>query len=74
MATTRHPDDVSAIGRQLLEQFKIYPIEILREDYSATIDWGSEMSGAMKAQLERTGFDVIHEESTIYTLRYEYET
>lgn len=73
MNQSKHPNETTEIGRKIIQKFAIFDIEILREDYSTTVDFGREMSEPFRIQLERLGFDVIHEESSIYTLRYEYE-
>ena len=73
MSQAQPLENVTQIGKELLRKFKLYNIDILREDYSATVDFSREISGAYKAQLENMGFEVIHEEASIYTLRYDYE-
>lgn len=65
-------EGVTAIGKRLIELFEIYDIDLLREDYSATVDM-PHMSDAHIKHLEGLGFEVIHEEASIYTLRYNYE-
>lgn len=73
MSQFQIPEEITPIGKEVLRKFHLGGIEILREDYSTTVDFGCELTGAYKAQLERMGFEVIHEEASIYTLRYEYE-
>jgi len=73
MSQFQIPEEITPIGKEILRKFHLGGIEILREDYSATVDFGRELSTPYKTQLERMGFEVIHEEASIYTLRYDYE-
>ena len=45
-------------------------IDVLHEQYSATLDIPKCNKDLIK-HLESEGFEVIHEESTIYTVKYE---
>lgn len=56
------------IGETLQEQLRLFDIDILHENYSCTIDFGREMTEAYRHKLENYGFDITHEEHTIYTL------
>lgn len=57
------------IGAKLEEKYNLYGLEVVHENYSCTIDFKREMSNPIKTQFRRMGFEVIHEESTIYTLK-----
>lgn len=63
--------NVTKTGEQIAERLKLLEPDILHEHYSCTIDVGRELSGPYQTQMERAGFEVIHEESTIYTIVYE---
>lgn len=64
-------ETLSYIGAKLKERYAIFDIDICHEHYSATIDFGIELSGAQINEIENQGFHVTHEESTIYTVEYE---
>lgn len=63
--------NISPIGKQLKAYFSLYDIDICHEQYSATVDFGNELSGSQITQLENLGFDVTHEKDSIYTVGYE---
>lgn len=64
-------ESLSLLGAKLKERYTIFDIDICHEHYSATIDFGRELTDSQIADLKRQGFDVTHEESTVYTLQYE---
>lgn len=64
---------LSPIGRQLYEKFGLFDIDVIREDYSCTIEFPDGLSDTQKTILERKGFEVIHEEGPIYTLKFEFQ-
>jgi len=61
----------TAIGQKLKNKFAIFDIDICQESYSATVDFGRELTNAQINALEHEGFSVIHERDSIYTLSYE---
>lgn len=66
-------ENLSEMGKRLVNKYNLYDVDILHEHYSCTVDFGVEMSDGIKAQLERKGIDVTHERDTIYTLEHEYQ-
>lgn len=66
-------DQLTPMGRQIYKKFGVLPIDILREDWTCTIDWGREMSKSHRQILERRGIEVVPEEGSIYTLSFTYE-
>ena len=67
-------DSMSLLAQKLYADFSAFPIDILREDWSCTIDWGRPMSESHRLALEKEGFEIIQERDSIYTISYTYET
>lgn len=62
-------EKLTRTGEMLQQQLQLFDIEILHENYSCTIDFGREMTEAYRHKLENKGFEITHEEGTIYSLK-----